>query len=118
MVVLALIGLSLVVFIFFKKPPQNVNYGNPVPLEVVQKVPILIKELKPGMTREQVLQHLGLEEYHFGGNEGGPNNGRWEILQLRTGYNLVLFFDHSQGKNGTFVKAELAGKSWRIEAGP
>ena len=94
------------------------NAGDPVPVEVVQKVPALIKELKPGMTRNQVLRHLGLGEYPISFDGGGPASGYWENYHLRTGYNLVLVFDLSQGKNGTFVKAELAGKSWHVETAP
>ena len=71
-------------------PIKTLDSLNPVPVEVVRKIPARIKELKPGMTLEQVLGHLGLGEYPLATTYGGGAISDYsEVSQLRKGYNLV-----------------------------
>ena len=86
---------------------------NPLTAEEVNQVEKRIKDLKVGISPDQVMSTLGLTSYsdYIGDMAGGSPNCFYVTYQLRSDCNLVLFFDFSTGKPGKFIRAEL----WRSQ---
>lgn len=85
------------------------NYA--VPYSVVRQMPERVKRLRPGMTREEVREILGLTKSGCIWEGGGPGREHWESCRLWPDHGILLVFDYTS-KPPRFKRAALHGKGW------
>jgi len=93
--------------------PIEASQEGLVPQDLVDKIPARVRDLKPGMSHDDVWKTLGLAKYEVIGLSGGPTHRLRTNYELRKGYSLRLAFDHTKHKEGKFLSAELTGPGWK-----
>jgi hypothetical protein len=92
----ALMGLVAAVAVFLSFALAWMRPAPPAPGYVLDRLPLQMQRLRPGMTERRVWAELGLAGYHIQrGAGGGPDDCYWTAYSPGPGYGLVLSFDET-----------------------
>jgi hypothetical protein len=109
--------LVLVAVFIFKKPPFQ-DFPKPVPSHVIKIAKERLHLLQPDMSIEKVITTLGLSNYCWDAESGGPNNHFWTTCRMGNGYNLyfistVTYRSTNMPAKWKLLSVSLDGETWK-----
>ena len=110
---LVFVGILLLAFgaIFFIKRRPSSDYPIPVPTKVVELAKKRLPLLRVDMNSEQIIATLGLSNYCWEAEGGGPRNQFWTRFDMGNGHHLYLLSSVTKKSEGVPSKSTLLSVS-------
>jgi hypothetical protein len=117
------VGILLLAFVAFHlvKKSSSPDGLKPVPTEVIELAKKRLPLLQADMNSQQVLTTLGLSNYWWDAEGGGPASHFWTTYDIGNGHHLYLVYDvpmktlsstNAQHKL-TLLSASVDGEAWK-----